>query len=407
MESKYLNNLTPMRGIAALLTVIFHVDLMIGSGRGALINRSQSMLLSRMYLMVDFFFILSGFIMFYVYGKMFSLKVSKAAFKKFTISRFARVYPLHVFTLCYCILLFFISERMGIPKIPVLEISNNSFSILTNTLLLHSMNFHNWFSWNHASWSISVEWWAYMLFPFLVAPISSMNTSKKAIIAIFCFVGYLCISFLIVPIVTVPKEISFVKVDPHQLSINVAYQYGYLRCLCGFILGMIVYQAYSAKLLFKFLANGYILIVFTLLAFISMHFNLPDFITLIPFPFVLLCGAYGSAGIDNFFAKKYLQRLGDWSFSIYLVHQPLLFTLGNIVTYFNPVDIAKPITGPPPKPEILMGWLICISFILLTLLVSYFTYTYIEVPARKKINNKQLKFETDKNNEQAGIEVKG
>ncbi len=30
--NKYLNNLTPMRGIAALLTVIFHVDLMLGNG---------------------------------------------------------------------------------------------------------------------------------------------------------------------------------------------------------------------------------------------------------------------------------------------------------------------------------------------------------------------------------------
>ena len=116
---KYLNNLTPMRGIAALLTVIFHVDLMLGNGGDMLIKSSQSMLLTRMYLMVDFFFILSGFIMFYVYGKMFATKVTKESFRKFTIARFARVYPLHFFTLCYCIALFFISERLGIPKAPV------------------------------------------------------------------------------------------------------------------------------------------------------------------------------------------------------------------------------------------------------------------------------------------------
>ncbi len=44
-----------MRGIAALLTVIYHVDLMIGNGGDMLIKRKDSMVLSRMYLMVDFF----------------------------------------------------------------------------------------------------------------------------------------------------------------------------------------------------------------------------------------------------------------------------------------------------------------------------------------------------------------
>ena len=53
--NKYLTNLTPMRGIAALLTVIYHVDLMIGNGGDMLIKRKDSMVLSRMYLMVDFF----------------------------------------------------------------------------------------------------------------------------------------------------------------------------------------------------------------------------------------------------------------------------------------------------------------------------------------------------------------
>jgi peptidoglycan/LPS O-acetylase OafA/YrhL len=250
------------------------------------------------------------------------------------------------------------------------------------------MNFHNWFSWNHASWSISVEWWAYMLFPFLVAPISRMNSGKKIFITILCFVGYLAITFLIIPIVTVPKEIPFVKADPAQLSINVGYQYGYIRCLCGFIIGMMVYQAYNAKWLSKFFASGYILIALTLIAFISMHFNLPDFVTIIPFPFILLCGAYGSMGIDQFFANKFLQKLGDWSFSIYLVHQPLLFTIGSVMSYLNPLDPNKPVTGPPPKPEMLTGWLICIAFIFLTLFISSITYRYIEVPARNRLNRK-------------------
>ena len=128
----YLSNLTPLRGIAALLTVIFHVNIMVGF---ALINANSTGILNRMYLMVDFFFILSGFILSYVYGRYFSEGVSKAAFKKFTIARFARVYPLHFVTLVYTIVLFGISAQLGIPK-SIVESQNSIFSIITNLLLL-------------------------------------------------------------------------------------------------------------------------------------------------------------------------------------------------------------------------------------------------------------------------------
>jgi peptidoglycan/LPS O-acetylase OafA/YrhL len=149
-----------------------------------------------------------------------------------------------------------------------------------------------------------------------------------------------------------------------------------------------IYQAYNSKWLFKILANGYLLILLTLLSFVSMHLNLPDFITIIPFPFILLSGAYGSSGIDNFFSSKFLQKLGDWSFSIYLVHQPLLFTIGAIIAYLNPMDPNNPDTGLPPKPDLLTGWLICFAFILLTLFISFITYKFIEVPARNRLNRK-------------------
>ncbi len=75
LKTTYLSNLTPLRGIAALLTVVFHVDLMIGVGGNMLIKLKDSPILTRMYLMVDFFFILSGFIMLHVYGKWFAEKV--------------------------------------------------------------------------------------------------------------------------------------------------------------------------------------------------------------------------------------------------------------------------------------------------------------------------------------------
>ncbi len=383
----YLNNLTPLRGIAALLTVLYHINLIFNvAGKGFLFSENLTKGISRMYLMVDFFFILSGFIMLHVYGKWFSDGVTTEKFKKFTVARFARVYPLHFITLMYVVFLYAIAARLGQPEVPILQIANTPFSIFTNLFLLHSMNFHQWFSWNHASWSISTEWWAYMIFPFLVKPIMNLSANGKGVVAFLCFVGYLFITFFIIPLIIVPAPIFFAQLHLEDYSINVAYQYGYLRCLCGFILGMMMHIGYTVEWGKKFLANGYVMIALTFAMFLSMHFLLPDVITVAFMPFILLSGAYGSKKIDSVFTIKPLQRLGDWSFSIYLVHQPIFYTIGVIKTYFSPPVGAPDFSKPPPPMNYLQNWIISFGMIGIVLLVAYGTYRFWEKPTRQWIN---------------------
>ncbi|MEI7583024.1 acyltransferase [Runella sp.] len=385
LSTPYLSNLTPLRGIAALLTVMFHVDLMLGGGN-VLLKFKDSFLINRMYLMVDFFFVLSGFIMCHVYANRFITSVSKNEFKHFTIARFARVYPLHLFTLLYCILLYsFFLLAGGVDTNPISLVSNDFKTIPSHLLLLHSMNVNEWFTWNNASWSISTEWWMYMLFPFLVKPFLKLNSFGRAIVILACFAGYVFITFVIVPIVTVPASIPFVAVNPADLTINVSYQYGFLRCLFGFVLGMMVYQYYVEGTAKRLFANGYALLLLTLGLGLCLHFAVPDVFSVAFFPLILLSAAYGSKRMDAFFGTKPLQRIGDWSFSIYLVHQPLMYTIGTIMSYLNPPNPNAP-AGLPPQIDMLTGWVICIVFIAFTLLISYLTYRFVEVPARNWIN---------------------
>lgn len=380
----YLSNLTPIRGIAALLTVIFHVDLMMGNGGDMLLKFSDSLLINRLYLMVDLFFVLSGFVMLHVYGLWFSLSVDRVGFKRFTIARFARVYPLHLAMLLLTAAIFGISSWLGILEIPIIQTENSVYSFTTNLLLLQSMNLHQWFSWNHASWSISTEWWMYMLFPFLVRPFISLKPLGRVAIVVGCFVGYACITQFILPLVSYPATLPFLKYNPTDNSVNVAYQYGFLRCLFGFVLGMMMYQGYREGWGKSWLANGYTLLLLTLGLGICMHYGIPDVFTITFLPLILLSAAYGSQRINALFVTKPLQRLGDLSFSIYLVHQPLMFAIGNIVTYQT---LGQPIKGgEPPKPDMLTGWLMCLAFIALTLLVASLTYRFIELPARKALN---------------------
>lgn len=381
----YLSNLTPLRGIAALLTVIFHVDLFLGGGN-VLLKSKDSFLINRMYLMVDFFFVLSGFIMCHVYGKRFMASVSKNEFKHFTIARFARVYPLHLFTLFYCILLYSLFLLAGgVDTNPISLVSNDFKTIPSHLLLLHSMNVNEWFTWNNASWSISTEWWMYMLFPFLVKPFMKLKGLGKAIVVLACFAGYLLITYVIVPIVTVPASIPFTAVNPADLTINVSYQYGFLRCLFGFVLGMMVYQYYVEEAAKKVFASGYTFLILTLGLGLCLHFAVPDVFSVAFFPLMLLSAAYGSPNMDAFFGAKPMQRIGDLSFSIYLVHQPIAYTIVTVMGFLNPPNPNAP-AGPPPTPDMLTGWLICFVFIAFTLLVSNLTYRFVEVPARNWIN---------------------
>src|SRR5690242_8734378 len=91
----YISNLTPLRGFAALLVVIYHFEEIIGR----FVNASDSMFIRKSYLMVDLFFVMSGFIIFHVYNSNFKKSIDQHLFSKFLVARFARIYPLHFFML--------------------------------------------------------------------------------------------------------------------------------------------------------------------------------------------------------------------------------------------------------------------------------------------------------------------
>ncbi len=93
----YIHGLDALRGIAALLVVLFHFD------RWALPNLHLGpfdALIANGYIWVDFFFILSGFVMTHVYRSGFvNGKLGAAGYREFLGARLARIYPLHFMTL--------------------------------------------------------------------------------------------------------------------------------------------------------------------------------------------------------------------------------------------------------------------------------------------------------------------
>ena len=88
--------------------------------------------------------------------------------REFVVRRLARIYPLHIVTLVAMLMLRF--ARLGLVALGVLAVVpvqtevNTGYSFFLNVLLLHSMGLLDHLSWNGPSWSISTEFYTYLLF---------------------------------------------------------------------------------------------------------------------------------------------------------------------------------------------------------------------------------------------------
>src|SRR5687768_5323025 len=96
-NSHYIHSLTPLRAIAALRVVLFHIDVSLYyRDLGALVPRPARGIFSQGYLFIDFFFLQSGFVIAHVYAPRLSSGDKPGAIKVYLWARFARVYPLHL-----------------------------------------------------------------------------------------------------------------------------------------------------------------------------------------------------------------------------------------------------------------------------------------------------------------------
>jgi len=162
-----LNRLTGIRAVAAVFVVFFHFG-------DNLVTLFPWMSFLRPFyksgdMGVDLFFLLSGFILSLNYLDKFRA-FSKHSYFQFLGARLARVYPVHLFTLLL-LTLFVLSARHFDVKTNLAHYSG--FTWLTNVFLIQVWpGFNRGLTWNFPSWSISAEWFAYLLFPFFAIEIS-------------------------------------------------------------------------------------------------------------------------------------------------------------------------------------------------------------------------------------------
>jgi peptidoglycan/LPS O-acetylase OafA/YrhL len=111
------------------------------------------------YLAVDFVFVLSRFILAYVYASEFDAGAGR--YRRFLSLRLARIYPVHLLMLSLAIVV--VLSVTGFASDAILR--NTPRTIGSNLLLIHSWGIDGQLSWKFVSWSISAEWFAYLGVP--------------------------------------------------------------------------------------------------------------------------------------------------------------------------------------------------------------------------------------------------
>jgi peptidoglycan/LPS O-acetylase OafA/YrhL len=361
---KYLSNLTPLRGIDAIWVVVFHFQVLIIT----FILPEQTLLVAKGYLMVDLFFIMSGFIISHVYQQNFQAGIASGNFRRFIVARFARIYPLHLFTLI--LLIIFIGGAGNWNPI------DDPKAILPNIFLLHSFGLNKVFTWNVPSWSISAEWWAYMVFPLLTIFIYRKKTLALTTLGLFVVTAYIAIMFWI------PRHDPFnpAAIVPHNL--DTTYDYGFLRGLAGFISGMLLYKVYEAGIWNKLFQRDFTALLLIVATIVCMHFGINDGLYIILFIALVYAFALNNRKLHTLCNNRFAQYLGKISYSIYLSSMFVLFPFRFIklpgVKHLEHSSTADFWTG--------LGY--CLALQCIQIGISSITYYGIELPCRKYINAK-------------------
>jgi len=328
------------RFVAALGVFIFHLKL-IDTGISPAWNGSYG-------LFVDMFFILSGFVISYSYP---SDARGMRAYSRFMIRRIARIYPLHLLSL----LIFVVLIGVGLER----TARSTPLDFLYNILLLQAWGVTDHLSFNSPSWSISAEFFCYLIFPLLM--LFARKLHPLALAAIVAAL-YLVLAHGHLPIWQERSQMY-----------GANYDYGMLRALPSFLNGILLAilfrlsQPYRQKrVVFAGIA------MFGISVLVLNVFAKPDLAILL-FSCAILLTAVGESAFAEFPGARLLGRLGNTSYAIYMLHDAVL------------IAVFKPLwtwLGLRPDQFGLFALACCV---VLTILADR-TYAYFENPARRLLN---------------------
>jgi peptidoglycan/LPS O-acetylase OafA/YrhL len=314
-----VRNLTGMRAFAAFWVVFYHWQYL--DPLDNLVFLRENPFLGRGYWAVDLFFVLSGFIIAFVYHEKFAAMPTLRTYKDYIILRWARLYPIHVVLIFGYVLLLAAANMAGKP---IHGGDNFTWSQLAAHLTLtQAWQIVDGLGWNWPSWSISAEFFAYtFLFP-LYAWIFRRSTFPVV-----------CALLL----VTWCAAYAYGQISGHGFK---SFHSGLLRITAEFLAGYLLFFFTRRYLLNGRQANCLFLVSVAGLAMLCL---LPFSMEILLLPLlagVVLSLFYGSSVLDKVFGNRSAVYLGHISYSLYMVHDLINVITGQAVKLAGfPVPLA-------------------------------------------------------------------
>lgn len=303
-ESLQLPSLTPLRGIAAVWVVLYHYGVLYFPS----LNPAQhTALLNKGYLAVDLFFMLSGFVMTHVYRTRFAWGVGLRGYWTFLSARIARLYPLHLAVLGLFVATTLAAHMaqyaMGGPiaGIPITGF-RSVMALVANLFMLQGLHAST-LSWNYPAWSISLEFMAYLVFPFVLMRVWRAGSRTQAFLALGLLAALAGLAWL--------TRDDFNQWDgPATL----------LRCLPEFLLGMLLYRAYLSPTRATLLSGDAVALALLAAVLLALHAKGPDLLVVMLFAALLMAVVSNRGWVRTWLNSSPLIWLGEISYALYLIH---------------------------------------------------------------------------------------
>lgn len=356
--------LDSLRGVCATMVVLYHLRTPGFISHFPLVFRSSRF--------VDFFFVLSGFVIAASYGERLSRGFP---IRKFMALRLGRIYPLHIFMLGIFVLfeLVFASGMLGKADRTPFTDEYSVTSLIQNVFLVQTFFGPDGASWNSPSWSIAVEMWTYLIF---------------ALTYRFLRRGLVLIS------VAIMLFASYYLLHLTDRYLSVTHDGALVRCLFGFAAGTLAYRI-REKLpalpsMGKAVATCVELVLVAAVCVLVPVTGGTPYSLIMPVVFLLAILVFSMEGgaVSGLLRTRPFLLLGTLSYSIYMVHYFLVYRLINVLSVVERAShghlhLVARVGG---KNEVggspLFGDCMSILLVALTIGIAALTYRFIERPGR-------------------------
>lgn len=298
-----IKSLTGIRGVAACYVMLYHFA--AGFGPGPVKEFTQ-----HGYISVDLFFVLSGFVMALTYAKSFRSAPSAGEYGKFLYSRIARVYPLYLIAI---LVAFTVYKLQGLgPTITGPKV------LALNLLLVQAWGFGQ--SLVGQSWSISTEFGAYFIFPFVVGAIIFGRPVWRWVAVLFSVATMLFVtSRTAAQLLQVGTDRTWRSGPLDIFGPGTAYPL--LRCLAGFTVGILAYSLATNGPTIPMAARRYLGDVLGLAIFVLLFVHNSDLLIELLFVPLVIMLTFPHGLVERVLSHGFVHWLGVISYSIYLIHE--------------------------------------------------------------------------------------